>query len=121
MLIKDGAAGTAIVLATLMVLLGLPGSAQSVQGLPEIDTYVKLDPDLRFTFQVKETSEGGDPTQAEIGPSLDFYLKPLMKLKGATGFDLDDSKSRFLVLTIGYRYLPQANAGDKPSGAGCDL
>ena len=64
---------------------------------------------MRFTFQVKETRECGDPTQAEIGPSLDFYVKPLVKLKGATEFDLDDSKSRFLVLTIGYRYLPQAS------------
>lgn len=94
---------------SLIILLCLAGAAQTVQQLPEIDTYVKLDPDLRFTFQVKETREGGDPTQAEIGPSLDFYLKPLIKLKGATEFDLDDSKSRFLVLTIGYRYLPQAN------------
>ncbi len=70
---------------------------------------MNLDTNVRFTFQVKETREGGEPTQAEIGPSLDFYLKPLVKLKGATEFDLDDSKSRFLVLSIGYRYLPQAN------------
>ena len=96
-------------LAFFLMFLCLSGHAQTLQGLPEIDTYVKLDPDLRFTFQVKETREGGDPTQAEIGPSLDFYIKPLVKLKGATEFDLDDSKSRFLILTIGYRYLPQAN------------
>jgi hypothetical protein len=102
-------ARTAMVILTLVVFLYLPASAQSLQGVPEIDTYVKLDPDVRFTFQVKETREGGDPTQAEIGPSLDFYLKPLVKLKGATEFDLDDSKSRFLVLTVGYRYLPEAN------------
>jgi hypothetical protein len=61
MLINGGAAGTAIVMASLELLFCLPGNAQSVQGLPEIDTYVKLDPDLRFTFQVKETREGGDP------------------------------------------------------------
>jgi hypothetical protein len=99
----------AIAVATLVVLLGPIGRAQTLQGLPEIDTYVKLDPDLRFTFQVKETREGGDPTQAEVGPSLDFYVKPLVKLQGATEFDLNDSKTRFLVLSIGYRYLPQAN------------
>ena len=96
-------------LSFIVVFLCLPASAQTLQGLPEIDTYVKLESDVRFTFQVKETREGGDPTQAEIGPSLDFYLKPLVKLKGATEFDLDDSKSRFLVVSIGYRYLPQAN------------
>ena len=99
----------AALIPTFVVLFSLSGSAQTLQGLPEIDTYVKLDPDVRFTFQVKETREGGDPTQAEIGPSLDFYLKPLVKLKGATEFDLNDSKSRFLVLSFGYRYLPQAN------------
>ena len=109
MLNMNRVARTAMLILTFVVLLYLPASAQTLQGLPEIDTYVKLDPDVRFTFQVKETREGGDPTQAEIGPSLDFYVKPLVKLKGAAEFDLDDSKSRLLVLTIGYRYLPQAN------------
>src|SRR5271166_5582103 len=65
--------------------------------------------DLRVSFQAKETREGSDPTQAEIGPSLDFYLKPLIRLQDVTKFDLDDSKSRPLVFTVGYRYLPQAN------------
>jgi hypothetical protein len=96
-------------LGSFVLFFCLSGNAQTLQGLPEIDTYVKLEPDLRFTFQVKETREGGDPTQAEIGPSLDYYIKPSVKLKGATEFDLDDSKSRFLILTIGYRYLLQAN------------
>jgi hypothetical protein len=109
MLAKRRAARTAVALASFLVIFCLTGKAQTLQGLPEIDTYVKLDPDLRFTFQVKETREGGDPTQAELGPSLAFYLKPLVKLKGATEFVLDDSKSRLLVLTIGYRYLPEAN------------
>ncbi len=98
-----------IALASLVILGCLHGSAQTVQGLPEIDTYVKLSSDLRVSFQVKETREGGDPTQAEIGPSLDFYLPPLVRLQKATEFDLDDSKSRLLVFSVGYRYLPQAN------------
>jgi len=73
---------------------------------PEIDTYFKLNSDIRFVFQAKETREGGDPTQAEIGPSIEFYLKPLLRLKNVTAFDLDDAKSRPLVLAIGYRYVP---------------
>jgi hypothetical protein len=85
-------------------------SAQTDQFLPEIDAYYKLTPDVRLSFQAKETREGGDPTQAELGPSIDFYVKPLLKLKTATRFDLDDSKSRPLVLSIGYRYLPSPNA-----------
>jgi hypothetical protein len=96
-------------LASLAVLGCLVASAQTVQALPEIDTYAKLSSDLRVSFQVKETREGGDPTQAEVGPSLDFYLQPLARLQNVTKFDLDDSKSRPLVFSIGYRYLPQAN------------
>jgi hypothetical protein len=106
---KDRVVRMAITLGFFAWLVCPHGSAQTVQGLPEIDAYVKLDPDLRFTFQVKETREGGDPTQAELGPCIDFYLKPLVKLKDAAEFDLDDSKSRLLILTVGYRYLPQAN------------
>src|SRR5271166_1760739 len=95
-------------LASLVIFGCLFASAQTVQTLPEIDTYVKLSSDLRVSFQIKETREGGDPTQGEIGPSLDFYLPPLVRLQNATEFDLDDSKSRPLVFSIGYRYLPQA-------------
>src|SRR5271169_5695501 len=98
-----------LALAFLVILACLRGSAQTLQELPEIDAYVKLNSDLRLSFQAKETREGGDPTQAEIGPSLDFYLKPLIRLQNVTRFDLDDSKSRPLVFTVGYRYLPQAN------------
>jgi hypothetical protein len=78
----------------------------STEFFPEIDTYVKLNSDVRFVFQAKDTREGGDPTQAEIGPSIEFYLKPLLKLKDVTKFDLDDSKSRPLVLSMGYRCVP---------------
>jgi hypothetical protein len=74
--------------------------------LPEIDTYFKLNSNVRFVFQVKDTREGGDPTQVEVGPSVEFYLRPLLKLKDVTLFDLDDSKSRPLVLAFAYRYVP---------------
>ena len=92
-----------------MILCCLSVSAQTAQVLPEVDTYFKLSSELRVSFQAKETREAGDPIHAEIGPSLDFYLKPLIRLKKATEFDLDDSKSRPLVFSVGYRYLPQAN------------
>src|SRR5271167_650734 len=98
-----------LALAFLVILGCLHGSAQTDQLLPEIDTYFKLTSDLRVSFQAKETREAGEPVQAEIGPSLDFYLKPLVRLTKITTFDLDDSKSRPLVFSLGYRYLPQAN------------
>jgi Protein of unknown function (DUF2490) len=74
--------------------------------LPEIDAHFNVSSNVRLVFQAKDTREGGDPTQAEIGPSVEFYLKPLLKLKDVTLFDLDDSKSRPLVFAVGYRYVP---------------
>jgi len=95
----------------LALLLLLPCSSAFAQTstaefLPEIDANFKLNSYVRFVFQAKETREGGDPTQAEVGPSIEFYLKPLLKLKNVTVFDLDDAKSRPLVLAVGYRVVP---------------
>lgn len=80
-------------------------SAQETQFLPEVDVYLKLSSNMRLRFQAKDTRDGGDPTQAAIGPGLELYVKPLIRLKQVTAFDLDDSKSRPFVLTAGYRYL----------------
>lgn len=96
-----------------MPILELAASAQVDQLLPEVDAYHKLTPDVRVSLQAKETREGGDPIQAEIGPSIEFDLKPLLRLKHVTLFDLDDLKSRPLVLSIGYRYLPSPNSPAK--------
>jgi len=98
-----------LAVALIVPALGLNASTQVDQLLPEIDAYYKPASDVRLSFQAKETREGGSPTQAEIGPSVQFDLKPLVKLKGITQFDLDDSKKRPLVLAIGYRYLPSPN------------
>jgi Protein of unknown function (DUF2490) len=101
-------------LASLLLFTCLPARAQtsSAEFLPEIDTYLKLNSNVRLFFQAKDTREGGDPTQVELGPSIEFYLKPLVKLKKTGVFDLDDTKSRPLVLSVGYRYVPSPN---KPS------
>jgi Protein of unknown function (DUF2490) len=79
---------------------------------PEVDAYLKLNSNVQVYFQAKDTREGGDPTQVEIGPSIEFYLKPLLRLKDVTKFDLNDAKSRPLVFAIGYRYVPSP---DKPT------
>jgi hypothetical protein len=44
-----------------------------------------------------------------MGPSLPIYLKPIIKLKKVHEFDLDDSKSRFLVLETGHCYITAPN------------
>jgi hypothetical protein len=91
----------------------LPAFAQqNVQFLPEVDAYLKLNSVFRVYAEAKDDQDGGDPVQAGIGPSLQIFLKPLVKVKEVRAFDLDDAKRRFLVLEAGYRYL---GAPDAPS------
>lgn len=95
-----------------LVLLSCgPAIAQTFQFLPEVDIYNRLQPDTRFNFRTMETSEAGDPTQIEIGPGFDFFLKPLVRLKDITAFDLDDAKTRPLQFSVAFRYVPSP---DKP-------
>lgn len=96
-------------LAILVAALRLRVCAQIDEFVPEVDLHYKIARDVRVSFQAKETREGGEPTQAEFGPSIEFYAKPLVRLKKITEFDLDDAKPRPLVLAIGYRYLPSPN------------
>jgi hypothetical protein len=99
------------VLAAGFICACLRAQAQSSEFLPEIDFYTKVHDGVRFTFQAKQTREAGEPVQAEIGPTVDFYLHPWIRLKEVNKFDLDDSKPRLLTLAMGYRYLPEANGG----------
>jgi len=93
-------------LLLIALTMALPSAAQTDQFLPEVDAYYKITSPVRIWLQAKETSEAGNPVTAEFGPSLDFYIKSPLKLADVTAFDLDDSKSRALVLSVGYRYLP---------------
>jgi len=88
----------------------LPVRAQDTQFIPEVDAYLKVNSAVRTYFQAKDDREGGDSTQLAIGPSIQFYLKPLIRLRHVTTFDLDDSKSRALVVEVGYRYIDEPNA-----------
>jgi hypothetical protein len=102
----------ALVLVMLFGYTWRAQGSQETQFLPEVGAYLKLNPHIRVSAQAKDTREGGESTQAEIGPSMEFYLKPLITLKEITLFDLDDAKARPLVLSVGYRYLA---APGKPS------
>jgi hypothetical protein len=102
-------------MAALLLLLrcsSVCAQTSTTEFLPEIDANFKLNSDVRLLLQAKETREGGDPTQGEFGPSIEFYLKPLFNLQKITAFDLDPSKSRTVIFSVGYRYLPTRN---KPS------
>jgi hypothetical protein len=92
-------------LAIMFIVFCEAMPAQETEFLPEVDVYVKLNSSARLRGQVQNAREGSDPTQLTIGPDLDFYLKPLIRLKEVTTFDLDDAKSRPLVVSAGYRLL----------------
>ena len=94
--------------AFLSCLACLPVRAQNTEFLPEVDAHLKLNSHIRVYLENKSDRDGGDPTQYTFGPSIQFYLKPLIKLKRVTAFDLDDSKSRVLVLEAGYRRITTA-------------
>ena len=87
----------------------LPCYAQDTQFLPEIDVHLTFSHGVRGYLQAKGDREGGDPRQFTFGPSVEFYLKPLIKLKSATAVDLDDAKSRPLVWECGYRIITAPN------------
>jgi len=84
-------------------------SAQAVNFLPEVDTHLTLNSYMRTYLQAKDDRDEGASDQFSIGPSVQFYLKPLLKLRDITAFDLDDAKHRALVLEVGYRYLTAPN------------
>src|SRR5437867_7461422 len=95
--------------AVLLLFAWVPAHAQDFQFLPEIDTNLKLNSTVRLYVQAKDDREGGDPQQFTFGPSIQFYLKPLLKLKDVTMFDLDDAKKRPLVFEGGYRVITAPN------------
>jgi Protein of unknown function (DUF2490) len=100
----------ALVLLMLFCRIASAESTEQTEFLPEISAYLKLNPYIRVSFMAKDTREGGDSTEAEIGPSVNVYLKPLVRLKTITAFDLDDAKSRPLVLTAGYNFVSSPNS-----------
>ena len=99
-----------LAIAFVAAMLALPASAQVSEFLPEVDVYSGVTQRSQFWFQAKQTREDGDETQAEIGPSFNFFLKPGAALTALTTFDLDDSTKHWLVLSVGYRYLPAAGS-----------
>jgi len=100
-----------LLIAMCLLCVCAPVFAQTDQFLPEVDLYSKIHDGIRFQFQAKQTREANEPVQAEIGPSLELYTHPLRRLADIAQFDLDNTKTRALVVAAGYRYLPEANGG----------
>jgi hypothetical protein len=108
--VRRGGHNRVAIVAFMVAVFAVCGTAQTSEFLPEIDVYAKLNPTVRLSFQAKHTREDGGTTQAEVGPSIDFYVKPLLSLRKASSHDLDESKSRAVVLSFGYRYMPSPNS-----------
>jgi hypothetical protein len=105
--LKRTARATAVL---LFFLACLPARAQNTQFLPEIDAHLTVNPNFQVYVEAKDDRDGGDPIQSTFGPSIQYYRKPLIRLKRVTIFDLDESKSRPLVLETGYRVIKAPNS-----------
>ena len=105
-----------LVLVVLVAFLSPSAKSQTYQTWPEVSTYVSLKQDLRLYVIATTTRENGQGTDAEIGPNLDIYFKPLLKLERFTIFQLDKSKSRPLLLRMGYRYMPSTSGPTEHRG-----
>jgi hypothetical protein len=95
--------------ATLLLVAGAFARAQTPQFLPEVDVYLKVNSVTRVYFQAQGDRDEGVPIQSTLGPSVQLYFKPLLKLKKVSAFDLDDSKQRPLVVEAGYRFISAPN------------
>ena len=87
--------------------------AQDTQILPEIDAHLTFNSHVRAYLQALDDRDGGDPTQFTFGPSIEIFLRPWLRLKHVTLFDLDDAKSRPLVGEFGYRIITAPDTAPK--------
>jgi hypothetical protein len=94
------------VLAGLIVWCSaIPAGAQSTQVWPEVGAYARLNDTMRFYFLATTVKEETNSTEGEFGPNLDFYHRPVRNPKRFGGLPLDESKHRYVLLRVGYRYL----------------
>jgi|SRR5262245_10994962 len=97
--------------ALLVLFFALPANAQNEEQFwPEIAVYIKVNQNMRLFFQAAGTRENFESIGVDLGASIDFYFKPLLKLKRFLVFQLDESRSRPLLLRAGYHYLPSADS-----------
>jgi hypothetical protein len=105
-------------IAAAAVLLGAfalasPAAAQDVatQFWPEIDTFVRVNDDMRIYVPISNTKEGlGNSSQnGTVGLYFDYYFAPIWKLWYRRSPDA--SRARRLLFRVGYGYTAP-NAGE---------
>jgi hypothetical protein len=97
----------------LILCLSKPVSGQSEQFWPEVDFYKKLSSKVRLHFVAQQTRENNASTEIDVGADVDFFFKPLVKLERFAGLQVDESKSRPLLLRVGYHYLPSTDGANE--------
>jgi hypothetical protein len=98
------------VTALFVLLFVLPAKAQSEEQFwPEVGVYVKINQDMRLYFQAESKREDQQVIGLNLGASFDYYLKPFFNVKRFIFFQLDEARSRPLLLRAGYQYLPSTD------------
>jgi hypothetical protein len=97
----------------LLIVAGTIAQAQLPEVLPQADVYLRIRPRFQVYFQMEGEREDGNPVQMTLGPTAQFYLKPLVKLKEITYFDADESKKRPFVIATGYRNIVHPGEADE--------
>ena len=100
-----------VLAALIAVSSGISAQAQGTQAWPEISAFTRLNDRMRFYFVATTVKEDKESTEGEFGPNFDFYLRPLRNRTPFGVLHMDESKNRFLLLRVGYRYL-QSFSGD---------
>jgi hypothetical protein len=101
--------------ALLIVSFTTPVGAQTEQVWPEVGAFWKLNDTMRFYFLATTVRENRESTEGEFGPNFDFYLKPIREKKRLALFRLDESKTRFLMVRVGYHYVHSYTGGPEES------
>ena len=91
--------------ALIVVSAGTSAHPQTTQVWPEISLFTRLNDRMRFYFLATTVKESQESTEGEFGPNFDFYFRSFRERKRLGEFLLDESKNRFLLLRVGYRYL----------------
>jgi hypothetical protein len=104
--------GRYLIVAFLALLSCAHSRAQNptTEFFPELDAHVGLNFNVRLIFQDKQTLDTSGLVRTELGPSIEFYWKPIHILKDVTLFDLDETKPVPLALSVGYRVLAYTNS-----------
>jgi hypothetical protein len=100
----------------LFFLAGMALASQHVEAQttasewwPEVDVFVKINGEARLEFVAARATDGATYNSAELGPTLEITLKPILQTKQDS---LDDAKRKYLTFGVGYRYYSNL---DKPN------